>query len=248
MKSTKLLVAVLAAGLAMPALPSSACSNASIKGSYGFILTGVNSSSTLAAIVGEITADGKGGLTGSETISNDGVISSSVAVTGSYSMKSNCNGTASITPTGFPTANYRLTIASAATQIDMVDTDSGTTEFGYALAVGKISCTLATLKGTFGYQGGGFSSSIVPVAFAGQSKGDGAGNFKGTETVSGGGQIFSGPISGKYTVNSDCTGSGSFMFDGQQTHSDFVIVNGGKMGLQIQTDSGAIVTSTVTRQ
>jgi hypothetical protein len=38
------------------------------------------------------------------------------------------------------------------------------------------------------------------------------------------------------------------MFDGQQTHSDFVIVNGGKMGLQIQTDSGAIVTSTVTRQ
>src|ERR1700687_1298632 len=104
MKSTQLVVLVLALGLVMSALPSGACSNATIQGSYGFLLTGVNSSGKLAAVVGQITADGHGGLTGSETMSNNGVINSNVALTGSYSINSNCIGTAGKSPTGVPQA------------------------------------------------------------------------------------------------------------------------------------------------
>jgi hypothetical protein len=248
MKLMQLFVIVLAAGQLMSALPNTACSNATLQGGYGFVLTGVNSSSTLAAIVGEITADGNGNLTGSETISNDGVISSNVALTGTYSIKSTCTGTAKISPSGFPTAKYNLTIVSTAKQIEMVDTDTGTTESGYAVAVGNTTCTNAGVKGTFGFEGGGFNSSLVPSVFAGQSKLDGAGNLTGTETVSAGGTIISGAVTGTYSVNSDCTGSASITFDGGITTANFVLVNGGQSALQITTNPGSISTSTVAKQ
>ena len=246
MKS-QLFVAVLGVGLVMSALPGSACSNTTIRGSFGFLITGANGNK-LAAVVGLITADGKGGLTGSETISNVGVISSSVALTGTYSITTTCTGTATITPSGFPAAKYNLTVVSAGKQIELVGTTTGTTEFGYALARGTGTCTDAAVKGTFGFQGGGFNSSLVPKAFAGQVKLDGAGNLTGTETASAGGTVGSGPIAGTYAVNSVCTGSVSVSFKNKKFYSNFVIVNGDKSALEISTDSGDITTTTVAKQ
>lgn len=248
MKSAQLFVLVLVIGLVMSALPSSAaCSNTTIKGSYGFLLTGANSSG-LAAIVGQLTADGLGGLTGSETISADGVISSNVALTGSYSIKTACTGTATVMPTGFPTAKYSLTVVSSGKQIDMVNTDTGITEFGYALARGNSTCTAAAIKGIFGFQGGGLNSSLVPLAVAGQAKLDGVGSLTGTESESTGGTILSGAISGTYTVNSDCTGTVALTFSNGTSTTNFVIVNGDQSALEISTDSGNIVTTTATKQ
>jgi hypothetical protein len=246
MKS-QLFVAVLVVGLVMSAVPSSACSNTTIQGSWGFLLTGANGNK-LTAVVGQITADGRGGLTGSETISSNGVISSNVALTGTYAITTTCTGTATITPSGFPAAKYNLTVVSTGKQIEMVDTDSGTTAFGYALARGVSTCTDAAIKGTLGFQGGGFNSSLVPKAFAGQVKLDGAGKLTGTETASAGGTVASGPISGTYSVNSDCTGSVSVTFKTKNFTSNFVIVNGDKSALEISTESGDITTTTVAKQ
>jgi hypothetical protein len=246
MKS-QLFVAVLVVGLVMSAVPSSACSNTTIQGSWGFLLAGANSNK-LTAVVGQITADGKGGLTGSETISSNGVISSNLALTGTYSITTTCTGTATITPSGLPTAKYNLTVVSTGKQIEMVDTAPGSTEFGYALARGTSTCTDAAVKGTFGFEGGGFNSSLVPKAFAGQVKLDGAGNLTGTETASAGGTIASGPISGTYSVNSDCTGSVSVTFKTKKFTNNFVIVNGDKSALEISTDSGDVTTTTVAKQ
>jgi hypothetical protein len=248
MKSVQLSVVLLAVGLVMSALPSSAaCSNTTIKGSYGFLITGTNSTA-LAAVVGQITADGTGGLTGSETISNDGVISSSVALTGTYSIKTTCTGSATITPSGFPSSKYNLTVVSSGKQIEMVDTDTGITQFGYALTQGNSTCTAAAIKGTFGFEGGGFNSSLVPLAVAGQAKLDGAGNLTGTESQSTGGTILSGAISGTYTVNSDCTGTITLTFSHGTSTTNFVIVNGDQSALEISTNSGNIVTTTATKQ
>ena len=243
---SQLFVAVVL-GLVTSALPSNACSNTTIQGSWGFLLTGANSNK-LAAVVGQIIADGKGGLSGSETISSNGVISSNVALTGSYSITTACTGTATITPSGFPAAKYNLTVVSTGKQIEMVDTATGSTEFGYALARGTSTCTDAAIKGTFGFLGGGFNSSLVPKAFAGQVKLDGAGNLTGTETASSGGAVGSGPISGTYSVNSDCTGSVSVSFKTKKFTSNFVIVNGDKSALEISTESGDITTTTVAKQ
>ena len=245
MKS-QLFVVVLAMGLGISALPANACSDTTIQGSWGFLLTGANSK--LTAVVGQIIADGKGNLTGSETISSNGVISSNVALTGTYSIKTTCIGTATITPSGFPVAKYNLTVVSTGKQIEMVDTASGTTEFGYALARGTSACTDAAIKGTFGFQGGGFNSALVPKAVEGQATLDGAGNLTGTETASAGGSVVSGPISGTYSVNADCTGSVTVTFKTKKFTSNFVIVNGDKSALEISTESGDITTTTVAKQ
>jgi hypothetical protein len=248
MKSSQLFVALLVAGLVMSALPSSAsCSNATLNGGYGFLITGANSSGP-AAIVGLLTANGKGALTGSETISVDGVITSSVALTGTYSVKSTCTGSATITPTGFPTAKYNITVVSSGKQIDMVDSDSGVTEYGYALALGKSTCTAAAINGAFGFQGGGVTSSLAPIAFSGQAILDGVSVVTGTETYTEDGTVSNEPLSGTYTVNSNCTGTITLTFTHSTSTINFVIVDGDQSALEISTNSGNIVTTTAAKQ
>ena len=244
MKSKKLFATTFCVVLIASARAHGACSNATLEGNYGFTITGVNSSLTLAATVGQITADGKGGLSGVQTTSDDGVIASNVTASGSYAIKSNCTGTASITPNGGSASNYAIIVDSAGKQIEMVEIDKGFTESGYALAQGKATCSLAGIKGAYGLHGGGFDSSTVPYSFADLIKSDGAGNLTGTETGSVGGTIFSTKLASTYTVDANCTGTTSPKGNGSG-HTYFVIVDGGNSAFQIQTDSGLIVTSVV---
>jgi hypothetical protein len=244
----RLFAAIVGIGILTTAQPSVACSNATLNDTYGFILNGVNKAHALTATVGQITADGKGGLTGSETVSNNGVIVSDVSLTGSYSLHWNCTGTATITPAGGTASHYSLTVI--ANQIEMAETDQGFTEYGYAQLQGNANCSDAGLKGITGFQGGGFysGSSLTPIAFAGQVKADGLGNMSGTEKGSFGGTVFSTSISGTYAVNANCTGTAAFTdTHGNATHFNFVLVNGGMSLLQINTNAGAIVTSTAIR-
>jgi hypothetical protein len=243
MRSIRLLTALVGLGVVVVAQPCVACSNATLKGNYGFVLTGVNNTPVLTATVGQIAADGTGGLTGSETVSDDGVITSNVSITGSYELNKNCTGTATITPAGGSASNYSLVVVG--TQFEMVETDAGYTESGYAQAQGSANCSNAGIKGTFGFRGGGWnvSSSLIPTADAGQVKTDGSGNLTGTQQGSFGGEVYSTPISGTYAVNGNCTGTITYLVEGSTTHANFVVVNGGKSAFSIQTDAGAIVTS-----
>src|SRR5262249_23225516 len=154
----------------------------------------------------------------------------------------NCTGTAMITPSGMPTAKYSLTVVSAGKQIEMVESDPGTTESGYALAQGVTNCTAATIGGIFGYQAFGFTPSGIAVAFSGQAKLDGISSLNANQVESIGGNIISGPVSGTYVVNSDCTGSHSVTFNSGPAHANWVIVSGGKTTLQVETDTGVIST------
>jgi len=247
MRLIRFFAALVGLGVVVLAQPCVACSNATLKGNYGFVLTGVNNTPVLTATVGQITADGSGGLTGSETVSNDGAITANVSITGSYTIKKNCTGTATITPAGGSASNYSLVVIG--TQFQMVETDPGYTESGYALAQGSANCSAAGIKGTFGFRGGGWnvSSSLIPTADAGQVKADGLGNLSGTQQGSFGGQVYSASFSGTYAVNGNCTGTITYSLEGITTHASFVVVDGGKAAFLIQTDAGAIVT-TVTQK
>src|SRR5262249_25636366 len=134
-----------------------------------------------------------------------------------------------------PTAHLAITVVSSGKQIDMVQSDSGTNVYGYALTRGNSTCTLAASRGTYGFQGGGFDSPTLPNAFEGEVALDGAGNLSGTETASSNGSVASGPISGTYTVNSDCTGTGSVLFGGLTSTTSLVIVNSGQTVLELKT-------------
>lgn len=243
MRMIRLLAAFAVLVVFVAVQPCVACSNATLKGNYGFVLNGVTNTSALTATVGQIAANGSGGLTGSETVSKNGVITSDVAITGSYALNKNCTGTASITPTGGSASNY--SIVAIGTQIEMAETDAGFTESGYALAQGKATCSDAGIKGTTGFHGGGWkvSSSLIPVAFAGQLIIDGLGNLSGAQEGSLGGEVYSTTLSGTYSVSANCTGTITLTDSGGTTHSNFVLVNAGMSTLVIQTDAGTITTS-----
>jgi len=221
------------------------CTNATLVGNYGFTVTGVNSSGSLTASVGQLTADGKGNFTGIETVSDAGVISSNVALTGTYTLKTNCTGTTTITSSG-SSGNFSLVVVSNGAQIEITRTDAGTSQYGYALAQGKATCTNAGVKNTFGFRGGGFTSPQVPNAWAGQVKVNGLGSVTGSESASFGGTIESFSLTGTYSVSSNCTGTATFNGStGNVAHTYFVIVNGGQSIMQIQTDANTINTNFV---
>src|SRR5579864_3316844 len=73
------------------------CSNASIIGIYGLLITGYNASGQYQSGMGQINSNGKGGFTGIETVSDDGVIFNNQSLTGTYSVSANCTGSGTIT-------------------------------------------------------------------------------------------------------------------------------------------------------
>ena len=79
------------------------CSNQTVKGSYGYTVTGtiVTSQGPLVAgpfaAVGRITFDGVGGVQTVRSLSDNGFILQNDAGTGTYSMHSNCTGSFNIT-------------------------------------------------------------------------------------------------------------------------------------------------------
>lgn len=73
------------------------CTNATLKGTFGYHRSGTNHSGatvTDIAAVGFVTFDGKGGLTGSQHISRNGVFTE-VASAGFYHVKPDCTFTLS---------------------------------------------------------------------------------------------------------------------------------------------------------
>jgi hypothetical protein len=101
----------------------------------------------------------------------------------------------------------------------------------------------ATLSGTYMLRGEGTIVGGGPVTVVGWLTYDGKGNVVAASmTASVNGTIFTGPISGPYTVNSDC--SGSLQAGG---HYNFVVTPDGKEVYWIQTDPGTVTSGTILR-
>ena len=75
------------------------CSNASLKGSYGASCEGTIVGAGPLAVVSVLTADGDGNISGVETLSVNGVITTGVTLTGTYTVNADCTG--SFVSTGF---------------------------------------------------------------------------------------------------------------------------------------------------
>ena len=83
-----------------------ACSNASIKGTYGFSCEGTVVGVGPLAVIGVLTADGNGNGSEVETISFNGEISQGVPFTFTYTVNADCTGSfVSTGPDGIPFDN-----------------------------------------------------------------------------------------------------------------------------------------------
>jgi hypothetical protein len=108
-------------------------------------------------------------------------------------------------------------------------------------------CSVATLKGSFGYTVTGAlvtGSGAEPFAAVGRLTFDGTGNFENIRTISRNGNILLDVEGvGTYTVDPDCTGSFTFTDGGVVTLStDIVIDDHGNELRMIATSPGTVLT------
>ena len=133
-------VIAFASFLALALVPSafgygSSCDYSSLQGTFGFTLTGSRNTGTNPgprAAVGQITFDGRGNLTGSETQSNNGVIVKNVTETGTVTVNQDCSGSATVTLSGSGVDTTKRTfnfqILHNSEEIFAIVTDTGFTE------------------------------------------------------------------------------------------------------------------------
>jgi uncharacterized protein (TIGR03437 family) len=110
---------------------STECSNGSLSGTYGYVLTGSAAQSGLSYVYsdsGQVAADGNGNLT-TTSVTNFGGTFSNVSGTGTYSVNNQCYGTAIIT-TQTVTSNYVFAIAQDGQVVLFLETDTGRTVGG----------------------------------------------------------------------------------------------------------------------
>src|ERR1022692_2768808 len=230
---------------AQPMRPA-ACSNAILTGNYGFAINGTADGNPITA-VGQIATNGNGTIAGNETISENCKVGNLLEVLGTYTIKSNCTGTMTIQAQDRSKQNFNLTVTSGGEQIVMVQTDSGTTELGTALAQVSKSCSLAGVKGTYGLQGAGTEIGVGPLALAGQITLRGNGTLDGTATVSVNGSVASKQkISGAYKVLRICQGAAEIQVGNQGPIGlSLVVVNGETAVLFIQGDKNTLLSGSL---
>jgi hypothetical protein len=237
-KGLLIVAAVFALGLSA----SGQCSNASLAGKYGFSAGGLDKHGNPIGLLGYINANGKGTFTGTETGSDDGSVFKNVPLTGTYSIKSDCTGTGTSKLKGQTTNHFTLVVVSGGKNLQFLSTDAPNVQSGTVQAQGKATCTVAGLKGNFGIEANGLFIGVGAVALDGLFVLDGKGNVSGTESGSIAGSIFTAQaVSGTYTVAANCTGTLTFTVLGQTEHSSFVVTNGGKGMLLIETDANTVV-------
>jgi len=113
----------------------SGCSAHSLAAPYSYSVSGTyyDTAGDVFAYgdMGVFTPDGNGNLTGSDTLSNDGLIKRRT-FTGTYTVNSDCTGSAKFTYSDNSSATVDLTLANAGKAINFIDTDNNVIVTGTA--------------------------------------------------------------------------------------------------------------------
>ena len=223
------------------------CSNASLSGTYGFLHDSTDSGGTPAtAAVSQVTFDStRGTFSGETTASHDGVIANQ-ALTGTYTVTSNCTGT------GIPTGGSPFSIVVTSTGFLALHLFAE----GFAVKQGSPNCTNAGVEGRFGFETTGVFLAGAPstgaVAFIGELKlrvdSSGEGVISGHIASSENGTFAEEPVTGSYRIGRDCRGRATITPDGiSKMHFNLVVVDHGKQMLAIQTDEDTVVSGTLVK-
>jgi len=240
-KSSVLLV--IFAGM-IAAVPASAavCSNASVKGVYGILSSGLNGSLQPATSLNRIVADGAGNATGVATKSIDGTIVT-YNLTGTYQVNKNCTGTATWTNQNNETEHDNFFLNNGNKGAFLIQTDSNHVQSSTAVAQGTVTCTNLGVKKTYSTQLTGLLVSTGQVAMSGQLILNGTGKISGTATLSVNGSIInSAPVTGSYQINSDCSGTAQIIPQGLSgINVTLLVLNADKEIMAIETDANSVV-------
>lgn len=213
------LISLLALPLiAQTQTPAPSCSTATMSGTYYLTLTGrnLNSSMALSAsyqAVGTASFDGMGNVSFALTSSTNVLQGVTQALSGTYTLPSNCAGTVTIA-TG-DSATYTLIAWNQGKNFTITGYDAT-----YALSgTGGLQppvCATSLLSGTYVFSGNGYTvspgsgmgSAIASVfSISGLLTFDGRGSITGNWTTNTNGSSTPDSISGTYSLNSSCAGT-----------------------------------------
>jgi|KBSMisStandDraft_5_1062788.scaffolds.fasta_scaffold1202849_2 hypothetical protein len=107
------------------------CDLGSVRGSYGYTVTGTNLAVGLVAAVGRVTADGHGNLSGTDTLSAVGTILHRT-ITGSYTITPACTGSFTFSDNFGQTVNVDFVATGGGAELQFIQTDAGTVITGSA--------------------------------------------------------------------------------------------------------------------
>lgn len=235
-------VVVFASMIAVGSASAASCSNATLKGVIGSLDAGFNAGQPEATLT-QSTADGNGHLTAGTFTSSSGGTIVTGTFAGTYSIAKNCIGSYTVTFQNNSTASGYFVLDGMNKGSQTIRTDSGYVKSGVILAQGAVACGLTGKKQTLAANLFGAINGVGAVAIVGQVILDGRGNISGNETASLNGTIAPpASISGTYTETANCTGSAKITPQGLNAlNFNFVVVNGGKEILLIETDPGTTI-------
>jgi hypothetical protein len=211
-----------------PPPPNSGFTNASLKGQYAFLMSGIDITGAYFARIGSFTADGAGNVTaGLQDVLNlsTGQGFTQISATGgSYSIQSNGRGTLSV-QTANGSLRFSLAMQSTSTGY-IVQTDLSASSSGsFALqSPANFSVSALTSHFVFDFSGVTFTpSAAAPVSLIGEFNPDGAGTITGGVLDTNNGNLQpSGPTPiapGTYAL--DSTGAGSSFGRGTMTFNGY---------------------------
>ena len=227
-----LALALLVTTMAIGTATAAPCNNATVNGVWGYQVGGA---------VGQFTSDGNGNITGSQMVTQNGVISTQTYA-GTYSVSTRCIGAATVNLTGGGTAHTTFILDNGRKGAQMIDTDTGITANGPGMTQGVVSCGLTGTRATFAANLMGKILPSSPVAYTAQVTLDGSGHLSGSGTFIVNGAVATGSISGTYTEASDCTGTVQMSVSGfSSLNFFFVVANSGKEIFLLETDANTEV-------
>ncbi len=198
-------------------------SKASLKGSYSFLtnLWTANARTNQFAMVGILTFDGAGTVTGSYTSISSQVFRTGT-LGGTYTV--NSNGTGTLTFTTGSTVQFAVTLDSTAAKVahgvQLLQTNDSNNEIVSGTAVLQSTTaetySVADLKGDFAFQWGLWTAVVsgYQASDLGMITFDGKGNANAWSTIVAGGASFTKTLTGTYTISSN--GSGTISLPGAQ--------------------------------
>jgi hypothetical protein len=140
-----------------------------------------------------------------------------------------------------------------------VNQTTGVTAEGLGVKQGSPTCTNAGVQGRFGFETTGVflagAPAIGPVAFIGELKltvkPSGEGVISGHVAASEGSTFLTfaeEPVTGSYTVGTDCRGTATITPKGQsELNFSFVVVDCGKELMAVETDADTVVSGTLVK-
>lgn len=193
------------------------CSTATLTGAYSLVLTGrnVNSSIALSAVyqsVGSATFDGNGNVTFSLTANTNLQQGVAQALSGTYTLSSNCTGTLNITVGD--SATYTLIVWNQGKNLSLTGQDATYLLTGTA-GPQPPSCLTSLLSGNYAISGNGYGLFFTTVngvnSISGLLQFDGRGGVSGNWSITTNQTANPVTVSGTYSLNAACQATATVM-------------------------------------